>query len=184
MPVTEPDQVPARDRSGIPRWLLALAVGLPIVLVVTVVVAATVLRTQGPGPLALPPVPAPEARSGGCDALLATLPEELDAGDVALDRRRITAPAPAGTAAWGQPPVVLRCGLPRPAELTATSRLIDVSGVEFLEVAGHGASSWIVVDRPVYVALTLPDGVSSGPLQQVAGGVRDSLPRREVDVGN
>ncbi|MGH3978634.1 MAG: DUF3515 domain-containing protein, partial [Pseudonocardiaceae bacterium] len=83
-------------------------------------------------------------------------------------------------AAWGQPPTVLRCGLGRPAELTASSRLLAVSGVQFLEIPGPGATRWVVVDRPVYVAVTLPDGVGSAPLQQVATAVRGTLPRTDV----
>jgi hypothetical protein len=163
-----------------PRWVLAIAIGLPTILVVAVVVAAVVLRSQEPGSLALPPVPAPEARSASCDRLLSALPEELGR----LDRRTIAAPAPAGTAAWGDPAVVLRCGLDRPVELTATSRLLEISGVQLLELPGPASSTWVVVDRPVYVAVTLPAGVGSGPLQQIAEAVRETLPRRDVDAGN
>ncbi|MPZ65112.1 MAG: DUF3515 family protein [Pseudonocardiaceae bacterium] len=165
--------------------MLAVAIGLPSLLVITVVITAVVLRNQEPGPLGLTPVPAPEARFADCARLLSALPEEVDARDAGeLDRRAIAAPAPPGTAAWGQPAVVLRCGLGRPAELTATSRLLDVSGVQFLELPGPASSSWLVVDRSVYVAVTLPDSVGSGPLQQVAGTVRETLPRQDVEVGN
>jgi hypothetical protein len=180
-----PAVTPDPGRSGLPRWVLAVAIGLPAILVIAVVVTAVVLRNQEPGPLGLTPVPAPDARSAGCARLLAALPEEVDGGDAGeLDRRTVAAPAPPGTAAWGEPPVVLRCGLGRPAELTASSRLLDVSGVQFLELPGPASSTWVVVDRPVYVAVTLPDGVGSGPLQQVAGAVRETLPRRPVDVGS
>lgn len=172
-------------RTGLPRWVLGTAIGLPAILVIAVVVAAVVLRGQEPGPLALTPVPAPEARSASCDRLLSALPEELDGGEAgALDRRPIAAPAPAGTAAWGDPAVVLRCGLDRPVELTVTSRLLEISGVRFLELSGPAASTWVVVDRPVYVAVTPPASVGSGPLQQIAAAVRETLPRRDVRVGN
>ncbi len=167
--------------------MLAVAFGLPSILVIAVVVTAVVLRNQEPGPLGLTPVPAPAARSADCARLLAALPAEVDGGDAGdLDRRTIAAPAPPGTAAWGEPAVVLRCGLQRPIELTASSRLLDVSGVQFLELPGPASSSWIVVDRSVYVAVTLPDSVGSGPLQQLAGAVRKTLPRQavEVKVGN
>lgn len=170
---------------GLPRWVLAIAISLPTLLVIAVIVAAVVLRSQGSGPLALTPVPAPEARSASCERLLSALPEELDGGDAGeLDRRTIAAPAPAGTAAWGAPAVVLRCGLQRPVELTPTSRLLEISGVQFLELPGPTSSTWVVVDRPVYVAVTLPASVGSGPLQQIAAAVRETLPRRDVDVRN
>lgn len=171
-------------RLGLPRWVIAVAFGLPSILVIGVVIAAVVLRDQDQGPLGLPPVPAPAARSADCARLLATLPDEVDGGDAGeLDRRAIASPAPPGTAAWGQPPVVLRCGLGRPAELTATSRLLEVSGVQFLQIPGSSSGTWVAVDRPVYVAVTLPDSVGSGPLQQVADAARETLPRQPVEMG-
>lgn len=176
---------PGAGRFGLPRRVMAVAFGLPAILVVAVVVAAVVLRNQDPGPLALTPVPAPAARSAECSRLLAALPEEVDGGDAGeLERRTIASPEPPATTAWGEPAVVLRCGLGRPAELTATSRLLDVSGVQFLQIPGPSSSTWVVVDRPVHVAVTLPDSVGSGPLQQVAAAVRETLQRQPVDVGD
>ena len=172
--------VPAR----LPRPLLAAAIGLPLVLVIAVLVAAFVVRGTADerGPLPLPPVPAPQAGSSECARLLAALPSELTSGAGTLPRRQLATPAPPASAAWGAPPVVLRCGLARPAELTQTSQLIEVSGVQWLELPGAGASTWVAVDRPVYVALTLPEGSGSGPLQDVSATVRATLPAREVDV--
>ena len=169
----------------LPRRVLAVVVTLPVLLVAAVLLASTLVRGQGAGPLPLAAVPASEATSPDCVALLAALPENIhtDAGGGQLDRRPIAEPAPAGTAAWGDPPVVLRCGLGRPAELTVSSRLLAVSGVQFLEIPGPGASSWMVVDRPVYVALTLPVGSGSAALQQVAAAVGMTLPRTDVDLG-
>lgn len=164
------------------RPALAAAVALPVLLVVAVVVAAGVVRSRDE-PLALGPAPAADAGSADCGRLLAALPDELDGGDTGgLGRRALVAPAPPGTAAWGDAPVVLRCGVDRPAELTATSRLLDVDGVQFLELPGPGASSWVAVDRPVYVVLTLPEGTGSGPLQDVAAVVRDVLAAQPVDA--
>ena len=40
----------------------------------------------------------------------------------------------------------------------------------------------IAVDRPVYVALTAPVGVGSGPLQAVSDAVRTTLPAQPVAV--
>jgi len=171
----------------LPRRVLAAA-ALPVLLVAVVLLASVLVRGQGSGPLPLATVPAPEATSPDCAALVAALPEDIetgedDAGAGQLDRRPIADPAPAGTAAWGEPPVVLRCGLGRPAELTVSSRLLAVSGVQFLEIPGPGATSWVVVDRPVYVALTLPPGSGSAALQQVSAAVRRTLPPTEVDLG-
>ncbi len=154
-------------------------IGLPLLLVAGVLIASAVIRSQGAGPLLLARVPAPDADTPECARLLAALPEEIGDG---LDGRPLVQPAPAGAAAWGEPPVVLRCGLGRPAELTASARLLDVSGVQFLELRGQGATSWVVVDRPVYVAVTLPDGSGSAALQQIGAAVEATLPRQDIDV--
>lgn len=168
---------------GRPRWPLGLALALAVALVAGVLIAAAVVRNQPLGPLGLAVVPAPSANSTDCTRLLAALPEKLDGGDTgALQRRKLATPAPAGAVGWGEPPVVLRCGLDRPAELTATSRLLDVSGVRFLELGGLGTSTWVAVDRPVYAVVALPATSGSGPLQQVAAVIANTLPRRSVDI--
>lgn len=171
--------------AGIPRWPLGIALALAVALVVGVLIAAEVVREQPLGPLGLAVVPAPSADSMDCARLLAALPETLDGGDAGpLQRRRLTTPAPVGAAGWGEPPVVLRCGLDRPVELTATSRLLDVSGVQLLELVGRGTSTWVAVDRPVYVVVALPPTSGSGPLQQLTAVIANTLPRRDVDVAH
>lgn len=169
--------------AGAPRWPVGIALALAMALVVGVLLAAAIVRGQALGPLGLAVVPAPSAGSADCARLLAALPGKLD-GDApnALERRQLAAPAPAGAAGWGEPPVVLRCGLERPAELTTTSRLLDVSGVQFLEIISPGTSTWVAVDRSVYVVVALPPTSGSGPLQQLATVIANTLPRRDVDV--
>lgn len=169
--------------AGAPRWPLGIALALAVALVTGVIIAAAMVRNQALGPLGLAALPAPSAGSADCERLLAALPEKLDGGEMgALERRQLAAPVPAGAAGWGEPPVVLRCGLDRPAELTATSRLLDVSGVQFLEISSPGKSTWAAVDRPVYVVVALPPTSGSGPLQQIATVIANTLPQRDVDV--
>lgn len=169
--------------AGTPRWLLGIALALPLALVVGVLVVAALVRSQPQGPVGLAVVPAPAADSANCARLLAALPEQLDGGEQgALVRRQLAAPVPAGAAAWGEPPVVLRCGLDRPADLTATSRLLAISGAQFLEISRAGTSTWVAVDRPVYAVVDLPAVTGSGPLQQIATVIANTLPRRDVDI--
>jgi hypothetical protein len=166
--------------TGPARWLLGIALALPVLLVAGVLVAAAVIRAHRPAPLVLAAVPAPAAESADCAGLLAALPAQLDAGAAGdFPRRELATPAPAGAAAWGEPAVVLRCGLDRPAELTVTSRLLDVSGVQVL---GVDSGDWVVVDRPVYVAISLPVNAGTGPIQQLTEVIAQTLPAREVDV--
>ncbi|WP_420753199.1 DUF3515 domain-containing protein [Rhodococcus sp. O3] len=165
--------------------VIATAIALPVALLAGVVVAAVIInRNPVLGPLALGPVPAPQAESAECADLLAALPEKL--GD--YTRAELVEPVPAGTAAWqiaDAEPVVLRCGLDRPAEFDAAAALQVVDGVQWFEVSGEAegiaASTWFAVDRPVYVALTVPNGSGPSPLQEVSAALTESLPPQQID---
>ena len=91
------------------------------------------------GPLAVVPVDAPAAptrlrRAAGRPARRAPGRRRPAAA------RPLAEPAPAGVRAWAATPrpVVLRCGLPRPAELNPTSALIEVNGVRWLPLTDPG----------------------------------------------
>ena len=119
------------------RTRTALLYALPLLLLLA---AAVLGLTHGqraqPGPadsrpLALPPVEAPDSAAPACAALLAALPGELSRDAGTLPRRPLAEPAPPATVAWGRPqdgPVVLRCGLPRPAELVPARRSSPSTG--------------------------------------------------------
>jgi hypothetical protein len=173
-----------------------IAVGLVALLAVGVVVAGLVLtsgdepdtpavaKTTAPrtGPVALVGVDAPDATSASCAALMKALPTTLPDSGKTLRRLPIAEPAPPASAAWGGDrgePVVLRCGLLRPDELTPTAALREISGVRWLPVEGEGATTWFVVDRAVYMALTVPAGSGTGPLQDVSAAAA-TLPAKPV----
>ncbi|MET9631455.1 DUF3515 domain-containing protein [Lentzea sp. NPDC006480] len=177
-------------KSALSRPSLA-AVGLAVLLVVGFAALGLVLNTGDQtedvpgrtGPLALVSVDAPDAASAPCTSLITKLPAELPSGKDVLPRRELASPAPPATVAWGDAehdPVVLRCGLPRPAELSATSQLRVISDVQWLELPGSGSSTWVIVDRGAYVALTVPDEAGTGPLQDISTTVRDLLPKQQV----
>ncbi|MCT2584792.1 DUF3515 domain-containing protein [Actinophytocola sp. S1-96] len=172
---------------------MRVAVGLVVLLVLGVIVASrfvggddtdtsgeTAQTSAAPrtGPVALVTVDAPGAGSAECRTLTGALPDALpNAGD-ALDRLPLAEPAPPATAAWGdqvREPVVLRCGLNRPAELTPTSPLRVIDDVQWLVVPGESAATWYVVDRGVYIALTVPEHTGTGPLQQISATVASTL---------
>ena len=174
--------MPATDSTGAPpRRLLVLAAVLAVVLAAAVAVISLVTQSgetkPQPDQLALVAVPAPQAGSADCSTLITALPADLISNGATLTRRVLAEPAPQATVAWGEPdPIVLRCGLERPPELTTTAQLRVVSGVQWLPVEGQGASTWYVVDRNVYVGLTVPDTAGTGPLQQVSDTVAATLP--------
>ena len=176
---------PVDARTGAPpRFLIVIAAATAIGLAVAVAVLGLSSPTgqpadtepTGPRPLPLVPVPAPQALGQPCTELLSAVPGELVSSGRSLARRELAAPAPAATAGWGEgDPVVLRCGLDRPPELVPTAQLRVVNGVQWLPVPGSGSATWFVVDREVYVALTVPDSAGTGPLQQVSDTIAATL---------
>ncbi|GAA4860681.1 hypothetical protein GCM10025787_51830 [Saccharopolyspora rosea] len=143
--------------------------------------AAEQARRTGPLPLA--PVPAPKAGSPECAAVLAALPRELTVHHDRVPRRPLAEPVPPASVAWGDAghdPATVRCGMDAPAELTPTSQLLDVSGVSWLRIDQGGDTSWLAVDRPVYVALTVPADAGTGPLQDLSDVLGRTLPKKPV----
>jgi hypothetical protein len=167
---TDPEAIAAAD-TGPPGAVLIAAVALAVV-AIGVILALAATRQAPPPPVAVPAAPAPHASDGACRSLAGALPQRL--GD--YQRAALAQPAPEGAAAWragsGGEPVVLRCGLDRPAEFVLGSPLQIVDRVQWFEVSAGGRSggdagrsTWYAVDRPVYVALTLPSGSGPTPIQ-------------------
>jgi hypothetical protein len=84
-----------------------------------------------------------------CRALLSSVPDELDKGV----RRRAVTGDPTRTAAWGEPPITLRCGVAR-----ATSGIgpVTIDGLSFLTQASNGVTTWTTTDRAVNVSIDVP----------------------------
>jgi len=172
--------VDAETHDGPPRALMIAAIAVAAGAIIGILVFAA-LRQAPPDqrPVAIASVPAPQADSTECRALLEALPQQLG------DYRRAAAadPAPAGAAAWtadGEP-VILRCGLDRPAEFVIGSPIQVVDAVQWFELADQGRSTWFAVDRPVYIALTLPQGSGPTPIQTVSDVIAKSLPAKPID---
>lgn len=164
------------DAGDPPFTLLIVALVIGVIAVLAFLVISATRRTPPPPPVAIAAVPAPQADSPECRALIATLPERL--GD--FERAVEADPVPAGTAAWrgtGEP-VIMRCGLGRPAEFVVGSpiQMVDDVGWFRLADAELKRSTWISVDRPVYVALTLPDGSGPGPIQSLSEVIARTMP--------
>ncbi|MFD5096725.1 DUF3515 domain-containing protein [Amycolatopsis thailandensis] len=170
------------DTGAPPKPLLIAAVCLAVLLVAGVAVFGLTrgAESEAPaadGPLPLVPVPAPHSGSPDCAKLIGALPHELTSSGNTLVRRKLADPAPEATVGWGTgDPVVLRCGLGKPPELTRTSQLRTINNVQWLQVEGEGSATWFVVDRSVYTALTVPDTAGTGPLQTVSDVIGANLP--------
>ena len=163
------------DSDGPPRVVMIAAIALAVAAIgVILVVAAT--REAPPQPVALPAVPAPQAANSACRALEQALPPRL--GD--YQRAPLAQPAPEGATAWrarpDSEPVVLRCGLDRPSDFVVGSPIQVVDRVQWFEVRQDDRSTWYTVDRPVYVALTLPPGSGPTPIQQLSELIDHTMP--------
>lgn len=166
--------------------LIATAVALPVALIVAVLAIAVFAR-QHPSreALALGSIPQPQATGQACTALLPALPSSM--GD--YTRAELAQPAPPATAGWQLPdggdPIVLRCGLDRPAEFVKSAGLQVINGVNWFEVrdpsSGITSGTWYIVDRGTYIAVTMPDKAGPTPLQDISNAVGKALPARPID---
>lgn len=146
-----------------------------------VLLSSTPKSNTGTTARALPavsvPAPPPNpAADTPCTALLADLPTSIPASNGALAGR----PAESTwtyVAAWGDPAIVLRCGVPRPAQLVPNSSalLVPVNGVSFLPVNGKKDNVFTAVDRAAYIEITVPTSYLQPPLGPLADGISKAL---------
>ncbi len=123
-------------------------------------------------PVDVPP-PTPEA-DAHCPALMGALPLDL-LGEPA---RLVDSDTPYA-AAWGDPPVVLVCGVPQPAGLVAGEGLLQIDGITwYVDQSDPDATVWTAVDRAVYVQVSLPPDVDSAPVTVLGGPIADTVPPR------
>jgi hypothetical protein len=92
----------------------------------SIVLAATVLLVSacGKDPVSIPNLRLSAADEAVCQRVADALPSHLGGKS-----RRKTQPAEALGGAWGDPPLVVQCGVGAPAELTRTSHCTVVDGV-------------------------------------------------------
>ena len=172
--------------DGPPRALLIAALAVAV-LAVGAVLAVAATRRAPMSPVAIAAVPAPQSGTPECRSLLATLPERL--GD--YTRAAAVDPVPEGAAAWRSPettgaePVIMRCGLDRPAEFVVGTPLQMVDDVQWLRLsdADTRRSTWVAVDRAVYVAITLPDGSGPTPIQTLSEVIARTMPAIPIRPG-
>jgi hypothetical protein len=168
--------------DGPPRALLIAGVVVGVVSIGAVLgIAAT--RQAPVQPVVIASAPAPKADSPTCKSLLDALPANLG------EFHRVAAadPVPPGAAAWrGEAdnyPVIMRCGIDRPAEFVVGSPIQMVNAVQWfrLDDPDVDRSTWVTVDRPVYVALTLPTQSGPTPIQRLSDLIARTMPAVPID---
>lgn len=174
----------APESDAPPRALVIAALVVAVGSVGGVLAVAANRHTPAQ-PVAIAAVPAPQSEGPECRALLATLPDRL--GD--FHRAATADPTPAGTAAWTADgiadPVILRCGLDRPAEFMVGTPLQLVNEVQWFRLEDPDAprTTWVSVDRAAYVALTLPNGSGSAPIQTLSEVIERTMPTMPIRPG-
>jgi hypothetical protein len=175
--------------------LLLLAVLVPVVVVLLVLVnvrgddgggrdgggqVADVSGTTSSPRGDLPPVAVdtPEvtpAADLACPVLMGQLPLEL-AGE---SSRLVDSDTPFAYA-WGDPAVVLICGVDPPAGYVVGSSTIIISGVEwFVDTSDPALVVWTTVDRNVPVQVRVPASTDSASVTALCPVIATALPYTE-----
>ena len=126
------------------------------------------------------------AVAGDCSSLVDDAPDSVAGAKV-----REVSPSDGYAGAWGDPAIVLRCGVPRPAALTRTSQCFVVNGVGWLvtqdgaevdptAVAG-GTLVFTTIGRSAYVEVTVPDRYSpaADALVDLTPTIKAHVPERQ-----
>lgn len=114
-----------------------------------------VLAGCGQGPVEIPDVELDTADAKACAELVDALPDR-----VADQPLRAVESGGGPGAAWGDPAIVLRCGVERPDDFTRVSPCTSVNGVDWYipdaQLEEQGDLTMTVVYRRQYVEVTLP----------------------------
>ena len=128
-------------------------------------------------PVQVPPVtPAAQA---ACPALMKALPLDL----MTEQSRRVDSDSPFAYA-WGDPPIVLVCGVDRPAGWVVGESALQINGVQFyVDTDNPDATVWTAVDRSVYVEIRVPASIDSAPVTALTTLIAKALPYQEPRPG-
>ncbi len=97
-----------------------------------------------------------------------------------LQARPVRSPGPYAVA-WGDPAVVLRCGVPRPVGYGPTSSLLEIQGVVWFSAEVADGRLWTAVDREVFLDVLVPSAQSSASVTMISTVIADRLP--DLDSG-
>ncbi len=80
--------------------------------------------------------------------------------------------------------MIVRCGLQRPDDFVIGSPIQVVDRVQWFRVSGQSddrSSTWYTVDRPVYVAITLPAESGPTPIQDLSAIIDRAIAATPID---
>ncbi|MEU6659802.1 DUF3515 domain-containing protein [Streptomyces sp. NPDC046821] len=122
-------------------------------------------------------VPTPDSKvTGLCQNLHKRLPEKVDGHE-----RNDPSPRSELTAGWGDPAIILRCGVQRPALMDDPKTLpVQVNGVDWAySKRADGSQVLTTALRLAYVEVTLPKSLAAegaGPLVDFAEPIKKAIP--------
>jgi hypothetical protein len=138
--------------------------------------------TARSSPQGVLPVPAPSpdpAADAPCTSLFQVLPVQLEGDDP-----RVVQSASPYVRAWGDPPVVLVCGVAKPAGFTGSSGLIQINGVAwYVDTSSKDVVVWTAVDRAVYVQVRVPASADSSSVTDLTAPITKALPAQAPAPG-
>jgi hypothetical protein len=91
----------------------------------------------------------------------------------------VVEPASPLTHAWGDPPIVLRCGVPVPAGYSEASvQTADVDGVQWFQQVSPTIVRWTAVRHGANIELSVPTSYAAqgGLLVELGAAIRPSIP--------
>ncbi|HPE10897.1 MAG: DUF3515 domain-containing protein [Actinobacteria bacterium] len=109
----------------------------------------TALLLAGCSSAAIPTSDPPADQISACRALVASLPEDID-GDISAGRSEFAA-------AWGDPPIVLKCGVAVPEAYEKTSEMVVINEVAWFGEEQPNGYIFTAVGRGPLVEVTVPD---------------------------
>jgi Protein of unknown function (DUF3515) len=122
-----------------------------------------------------PPV-TPQA-DASCPALVDALPADM----VGESSRRVESASPY-VRAWGNPAVVMICGVDRPEKFVVGTSVIQINGVQwFVDTSDPDATVWTAVDRPVYVEVQVPSSSDSAGVTELTVPIAKNLDQQDPD---
>jgi hypothetical protein len=129
---------------------------------------AAVLGGCGFGAVEVDPHEPEPGSAEPCAKLMDELPRTVD--DAV---RRDIEPASDLAAAWGQPAIVLRCGVPLPEAYRPDAQLHEIDGVAWLTEEVDDGAFFTAVDRDVLVEVAIPDDYA--PEADVLAGLAPAI---------
>jgi hypothetical protein len=126
----------------------------------------------GPVPVATAN-PTPRAAAVACDRLDDALPITLIG-----QSQRPTSPDSPTTAAWGDPEIVLTCGVPRPAARAPGAQLFEIDGITWFAEELTAGTRFTSEGREANVQVDVPDDYrpEAEALVDLAPSIKASIP--------